>query len=454
MSKRKLGMNKSLLCVWLVIIAQSNISIAQAAEMMRIGYLNLAQIQASHPASEAARKEHDENRSKAALNEIALAAAQVANELGLDVVLDADGIYFGAQGIANNGVDITSEVAKKLNVPAANTLRGSATPFAVTLGYFNKAMVHKVTPALAEYDKLISRLEQELQNQVVEANADLKRVQDSRMPKADVQQVALDWQKKINTRMLQARAEGTDASQRATKLLATTAQQLANERGMNIITTGEGVFFGGNKILSSGRDLTREMISTLAGTAPTRPASPAVSTTRESISDKLRQAQSRAASQPDATAHAQIAILQLAMGDSAAVRQNADKALQMNPTEETKQFAIAALALAMLKDRDDAAARNVLNRAASECNHSIWTYRLLEYLNGTLTDSQLLSGQTAEQKVVSNAIIGFKKLTTGDSAAAATYFANAAAASPGAGNALISSWHSAAGELKSKLNGQ
>ena len=45
--------------------------------------------------------------------------AEVAKERGLDVVLDASGVYAGGQKINDNGVDVTGDVVKKLTVSSS-----------------------------------------------------------------------------------------------------------------------------------------------------------------------------------------------------------------------------------------------------------------------------------------------------------------------------------------------
>jgi Skp family chaperone for outer membrane proteins len=135
-----------------------------------MGYFNLAQIKAAYPASAAAttmeerakdqlkheldqanaalaemqkaNKPKDEIEKKAAEYRIQIGAAQqalgqllsanameanraigqaalsVAKDKGLDVVIDANGIYAGGEKFASNGEDVTDLVLKKL-VPAA-----------------------------------------------------------------------------------------------------------------------------------------------------------------------------------------------------------------------------------------------------------------------------------------------------------------------------------------------
>jgi len=59
------------------------------------------------------------NTSADANRSIALAVAGVAKEKGLDIVIDASGIYAGGEKFASSGEDVTDAVLKKL-VPTAS----------------------------------------------------------------------------------------------------------------------------------------------------------------------------------------------------------------------------------------------------------------------------------------------------------------------------------------------
>ncbi len=50
---------------------------------------------------------------------ITQAVAQVAKDRGLDLVIDASGIYAGGDKFANNGEDVTDAIVKRLNPAAA-----------------------------------------------------------------------------------------------------------------------------------------------------------------------------------------------------------------------------------------------------------------------------------------------------------------------------------------------
>lgn len=488
-----------------MMIAQTQVCVC-AAEMMRIGYLNLASIKAVHPASKAAEQVsvnaenqlqnelkaaneelgnvQDKGGSQAevkdlalqlktridakqqaliqiiqaqrenAIKEISTAASQVGQELGLDLVVDGGAVYAGGRGIVDNGVDVTVPIAKKLRIQSEETPQRTAKPYPVTIAYFDESKVE-----------------------------------------AAVQPTAT--------------ANNSSNSEKHTKLLSDTAKQIAKERGIDIVVATIGVFRGGNKILASGKDLTNEMIKRVTNSGSTSQAfsnrssatqqaatlnNEAVSAQKsgnlalarqkyqealaidpsyelarqnlamlpdpdssaeanKSVADLLKEYEAMATRKSDADLFTQIAVLQLAQGNSSATRQNADKALSLNPQEETKQLAISALCLAMLKDGESKSASTVLSRAANECDTKIWTYRLLSYLGGTLSEAQLLLGQSAEQKCVSNTIIGFKKLATGQAASAGSNFANASVGFAQA-KPVISTWLMAARELDRKFKGQ
>jgi uncharacterized hydantoinase/oxoprolinase family protein len=72
-----------------------------------------------------------------ALQAISAAVNSVAQEKGLDLVVDGGGVLSGGQKLLDNGVDITAEVVKKLDkvgetaskpAPAASNATASTAP--------------------------------------------------------------------------------------------------------------------------------------------------------------------------------------------------------------------------------------------------------------------------------------------------------------------------------------
>ncbi len=170
------------------------------------------------------------------------------------------------------------------------------------------------------------------------------------------------------------------------------------------------------------------------------------------LDEKVSQLETSLRSAPSAESYGELAVLQLALGNSTATRENADKALQMSLSEEQKQLCIAAMCLAMMKDREIESANTVLARAEKECDHSKWTYPLFAYLKGNQSEAQI-DAQPPQQKGVLLSCIGFKKLATGQAEESAKYFSKAAA-SPSPNDAVSRAWHLAASHLDRQLSGR
>ncbi len=77
----------------------------------------VADLQTQINAKQQAYAELVQSANQQATQQIAQAVAQVAQDKGLDLVVDGQGVLAGGQKLLDNGVDITKEVVGKLGAP-------------------------------------------------------------------------------------------------------------------------------------------------------------------------------------------------------------------------------------------------------------------------------------------------------------------------------------------------
>jgi Skp family chaperone for outer membrane proteins len=141
---------------------------------------------------------------------------------------------------------------------------GSASSVSVKIGYFNLALVKASYPESAGSETLRVQAENQLRRDVEEGNTRLQKQQEEKKPKEEIEKMAHQLQVEIN------------AKQRALIELVQTQQQIANqqiagavaavakEKGLDLVVDGAGVFSGGDKIVSSGEDITDSIVKKLA----------------------------------------------------------------------------------------------------------------------------------------------------------------------------------------------
>lgn len=139
----------------------------------------------------------------------------------------------------------------------------SASPFQVKIGYFNLALVKASYPEAAGSDTLRNNAEAMLRRDVEEGNKRLQKAQEDKKPKEEIEKMARDLQTEVNAKQ--------QALIQLVQLQANTANQnigqavnnVAREKGLDLVIDGAGVFAGGDKVVTNGQDITDDVVKRL-----------------------------------------------------------------------------------------------------------------------------------------------------------------------------------------------
>jgi Skp family chaperone for outer membrane proteins len=141
---------------------------------------------------------------------------------------------------------------------------GSATSVSVKIGYFNLALVKASNPESAGSETLRVTAENQLRRDVEEGNKRLQKMQDDKKAKEDIEREAKQLQTEINAKQ-RALIELVQTQQQiANQQVASAVARVAKEKSLDLVVDGAGVFAGGDKIVSSGEDITDSIIKVLA----------------------------------------------------------------------------------------------------------------------------------------------------------------------------------------------
>ncbi|MBX9689065.1 MAG: OmpH family outer membrane protein [Candidatus Obscuribacterales bacterium] len=160
---------------------------------------------------------------------------------------------------------------------------GAASSISIKIGYFNLALVKASYPEAAGSETLRVQAENQLRRDVEEGNKQLQKAQEDKKPKEELEKKAQQLQTEINAKQ-RALIELVQTQQQiANQQIASAVAQVAKEKGLDLVVDGAGVFAGGDKIVSSGEDITDAIVKKLApaairsggGEKPAAPAAPA-----------------------------------------------------------------------------------------------------------------------------------------------------------------------------------
>ncbi len=143
----------------------------------------------------------------------------------------------------------------------------TASSVSVKIGYFNLALVKASYPEAAGSETLRVQAENQLRRDVEEGNKQLQKLQEDKKPKEEIEKKAQQLQTEINAKQ-RALIELVQTQQQiANQQIASAVAQVAKEKGLDLVVDGAGVFSGGDKIVSSGEDITDAIVKKLAPAA-------------------------------------------------------------------------------------------------------------------------------------------------------------------------------------------
>jgi Skp family chaperone for outer membrane proteins len=149
---------------------------------------------------------------------------------------------------------------------------GSAASISVKIGYFNLALVKASYPEAAGSETLRISAENQLRRDVEEGNKSLQKLQDDKKPKEELEKAAKQLQTEINAKQRALIELVQSQTQMANQQIATAVAAVAKEKALDLVIDGAGVFAGGDKIVSSGEDITDAIVKKLTPNVINRPA--------------------------------------------------------------------------------------------------------------------------------------------------------------------------------------
>jgi len=139
----------------------------------------------------------------------------------------------------------------------------AATPTPVKIGYFNLALVKASYPEAAGSETLRNNAEAMLRRDVEEGNKRLQKAQEDKKPKEEIEKMARDLQTEINAKQQALIQLVQTQAAVATQNIAQAVNNVARDKGLDLVVDGAGVFAGGDKIVTNGMDITDEVVKKL-----------------------------------------------------------------------------------------------------------------------------------------------------------------------------------------------
>jgi Skp family chaperone for outer membrane proteins len=141
---------------------------------------------------------------------------------------------------------------------------GAASAVSVKIGYFNLALVKASYPESAGSETLRVQAENQLRRDVEEGNKRLQKAQEEKKPKEEIEKQAQQLQVEINAKQRALIELVQNQTQIANQRIAGAVAAVAKEKGLDLVIDGAGVFSGGDKIVSSGEDVTDAVVKRLS----------------------------------------------------------------------------------------------------------------------------------------------------------------------------------------------
>jgi Skp family chaperone for outer membrane proteins len=160
-----------------------------------------------------------------------------------------------------NAVALSAALLIAGNVPTI--AQKMAQPLQVKVGYFNLALVKASYPEAAGSDMLKTQAENQLRRDVDEGNKRLRKAEDDKKPKEEIERMARDLQAEINAKqqaliqLLQTQAAIANQN------IAQAVASVAKDRNLDLVVDGASIFAGGDKIVKDGEDITEAVVKRL-----------------------------------------------------------------------------------------------------------------------------------------------------------------------------------------------
>mgnify|MGYP000238671546 CR=1 FL=1 len=136
----------------------------------------------------------------------------------------------------------------------------SATAASLKIGYFNLNLVKISCPETAGSETLRLQAENQLKREVEQANKRLQKAQEEKRTPEELKKLTTDIQAEINAKQQALAQLVQTATAQATEKIFQSVNQVAQEKGLDLIIDGAGVYAGGQKVIDNGVDVTADIM--------------------------------------------------------------------------------------------------------------------------------------------------------------------------------------------------
>ena len=136
----------------------------------------------------------------------------------------------------------------------------SATAASLKIGYFNLNLVKISCPETAGSETLRLQAENQLKREVEQANKRLQKAQEEKRTPEELKKLTTDIQAEINAKQQALAQLVQTATAQATEKIFQTVNQVAQEKGLDLIVDGAGIYAGGQKVIDNGVDVTADIM--------------------------------------------------------------------------------------------------------------------------------------------------------------------------------------------------
>lgn len=131
------------------------------------------------------------------------------------------------------------------------------------IGYFNLAMVKLSCPEAVRSEALRIQAEAQLKRDVEEGNRKIERAQAGKKAPEEIQKLVQTIQTEINAKQQALGQLLQTSSAQANEKVARAVNSVAQEKGLDLVVDGAGIFTGGKDVLENGVDITNDTIKKL-----------------------------------------------------------------------------------------------------------------------------------------------------------------------------------------------
>ncbi len=140
----------------------------------------------------------------------------------------------------------------------------SASATSLKIGYFNLQMV-KASGTGGDAEALKNQAESQLRRDIEAGQKAIQKAREDKKSEEDLKKIVQQVQTELAAKQ-QALAQLVQTqNQIETQRLMGAVNQVAKDKGLDLIVDGAGVFAGGQKVLDSGVDVTDDIVKTLTG---------------------------------------------------------------------------------------------------------------------------------------------------------------------------------------------